>query len=173
MIDRLGKYRVTEVLGEGAMGIVYRAFDPDIRRQVALKTMRALGPADGVSGVSPADRFRNEARAAGRLQHPGIIQIYEIGEWRPEGSHAPMPFFSLEYCRGGSLAVDASPSGAELGCHCGGLRNGAQRGLGSGNAPGPHTGPEVHPGNAVFALERQGDVAVASIERAQVGAGNA
>jgi len=98
MIDRLGKYRVTEVLGEGAMGIVYRAFDPDIRRQVALKTMRALGDGDGVSGVSPADRFRNEARAAGRLQHPGIVAVYDFGR------DAGVDFIAMEYVRGHTLS---------------------------------------------------------------------
>ena len=98
MIDRLGKYRVTEVLGEGAMGIVYRAFDPDIRRQVAIKTMRALGDGDGVSGVSPTDRFRNEARAAGRLQHPGIVAVYDFGR------DAGVDFIAMEYVRGHTLS---------------------------------------------------------------------
>jgi predicted Ser/Thr protein kinase len=98
MIDRLGKYRITEVLGEGAMGIVYRAFDPDIRRQVALKTMRALSDGDGVSGVSPAERFRNEARAAGRLQHPGIVAVYDFGR------DAGVDFIAMEYVRGHTLS---------------------------------------------------------------------
>ncbi len=62
--DRLGKYQITGVFGEGAMGIVYKGFDPDIRREVAIKTRRAA--ADAGPGVSTADRFRTEAQAAGR-----------------------------------------------------------------------------------------------------------
>ena len=68
--ERLGKYRVTGVLGEGAMGVVYRGFDPDIRRLVALKTIRRQQPGDaGGSVAESAARFRNEAQAAGRLHH--------------------------------------------------------------------------------------------------------
>ena len=77
--ERLGKYRITGVLGEGAMGIVYKGFDPDIRREVAIKTMRAAADSDAGPGVSHADRFRNEAHAAGRLQHPGIVAVYDFG----------------------------------------------------------------------------------------------
>jgi serine/threonine-protein kinase len=80
--ERLGKYRVTGVLGEGAMGIVYKGFDPDIRREVAIKTMRVAADADAGQGVSYADRFRNEAQAAGRLQHPGIVAVYDFGASR-------------------------------------------------------------------------------------------
>ena len=68
--EKLGKYRVTGVLGEGAMGIVYKGFDPDIRREVAIKTMRVAADADAGQGVSYADRFRNEAQAAGRVLTP-------------------------------------------------------------------------------------------------------
>ena len=78
--ERLGKYRVTGVLGEGAMGVVYRGFDPDIRRLVALKTIRRQQPGDaGGSVAESAARFRNEAQAAGRLQHPGIVAVYDYG----------------------------------------------------------------------------------------------
>ena len=77
--DRLGKYQITEVLGEGAMGVVYKAVDPDIKRIVALKTIRAELGNGNESGASPAARFRNEAQAAGRLTHPGIVAVYEFG----------------------------------------------------------------------------------------------
>ena len=67
--ERLGKYRITGVLGEGAMGVVYRGFDPDIRRLVALKTIRRQAPGDGGTSVAEsAARFRNEAQAAGRYK---------------------------------------------------------------------------------------------------------
>lgn len=78
---QLGKYRLTGVLGEGAMGTVYRGIDPDIHRAVAVKSIRRhLFEADAQGGVSVAERFRNEAQAAGRLSHPGIVQVYEYGE---------------------------------------------------------------------------------------------
>jgi len=98
MPARLGKYRITEVLGEGAMGIVYKGFDPDIQREVAIKTLRGAGDAPAGHGVSYADRFRNEAQAAGRLQHPGIVAVYDYGH---EGDLA---FIAMEYVRGHTLS---------------------------------------------------------------------
>lgn len=95
--ERLGKYRVTGVLGEGAMGIVYKGFDPDIRRDVAIKTMRVAADADAGQGVSYADRFRNEAQAAGRLQHPGIVAVYDFGR------DAGVDYIAMEYVRGNTL----------------------------------------------------------------------
>ena len=78
--ERLGKYRITSVLGEGAMGVVYRAFDPDIRRVVALKTIRKAAGEGIESAAMSAARFRNEAHAAGRLLHPGIVGVYDFGD---------------------------------------------------------------------------------------------
>jgi len=79
MIEQLGKYRVDAVLGNGAMGIVYKAFDPQIGRAVALKTVskEKFGQDEQASLV---DRFKNEAQAAGRLAHPNIVTVYEYGE---------------------------------------------------------------------------------------------
>jgi serine/threonine-protein kinase len=96
-IERLGKYRVTQVLGEGAMGVVYKGFDPDIHRDVALKTMRA-NMVEPESGLSFAERFRNEARAAGRLQHPGIVGVYDFGH------DAGVDFIAMEYVPGHTLS---------------------------------------------------------------------
>jgi len=97
--QRLGKYTITEVIGSGAMGVVYKAFDPDIRRTVALKTIRR-GHDDGSAdaGASSAARFRNEAQAAGRLSHPGIVAVYEYGE--DDG----VAFIAMEYVEGQTLA---------------------------------------------------------------------
>ena len=77
--DRLGKYPITGVLGQGAMGVVYKGFDPVIQRPVAIKTIHKQLAAGGedASGTSAAARFRNEAQAVGRLLHPGIVAIYE------------------------------------------------------------------------------------------------
>ncbi|HET8832946.1 MAG TPA: serine/threonine-protein kinase [Casimicrobiaceae bacterium] len=75
----LGKYEIEGVLGKGAMGIVYKAHDPHIERTVAIKTVRKdLLDADLAAHFMA--RFRNEARAAGRLHHPNIVAIYEYGE---------------------------------------------------------------------------------------------
>ncbi|UXH76170.1 serine/threonine-protein kinase [Roseateles amylovorans] len=91
---RIGKYLVRGRLGEGAMGVVYRAFDPHIQREVAVKVIRRpvedlAGPiaadiaADASRADSPAARFRNEARAVGRIAHPGVVTIHDFGEVAP------------------------------------------------------------------------------------------
>ncbi len=95
--QRLGKYPIVRVLGEGAMGVVYEAFDPVIRRPLAIKTIRRelLDGAD--SGIAAAARFRNEAQAAGRLSHPGIASVYEFGE------EERCAFIAMEFVPGNSL----------------------------------------------------------------------
>ena len=95
---RLGKYEVTEVLGEGAMGVVYKGFDPDIRRVVALKTIRRQLTDGSDFAESIAARFRNEAQAAGRLSHPGIVSVYEYGE------DAHVAYIAMEFVEGESIA---------------------------------------------------------------------
>jgi serine/threonine-protein kinase len=79
MISQLGKYEIRRELGRGAMGVVYEAYDPMIKRRVALKTIRA----DQLGGEHADDmiaRFRREAQAAGRLSHPNIVSIYDCDE---------------------------------------------------------------------------------------------
>ena len=78
-LANIGKYQVQDVLGQGGMGIVYRAFDPAIQRPVAIKTITksALDPADLQYVLT---RFRHEAQAVGRLTHPRIAAIYDYGE---------------------------------------------------------------------------------------------
>ncbi len=78
-MSRIGKYEIRRELGRGAMGVVYEGFDPMIKRIVALKTIRADQLA-GEQGETMIARFRREAQAAGRLSHPNIVSIYEIGE---------------------------------------------------------------------------------------------
>jgi WD40 repeat protein len=94
-------YKVFGELGRGGMGVVYKAEQIKLKRLVALKMV--LGGV--VAGPHQLERFRSEAEAVARLQHPGIVQIYEVGEL--DG----LPFFSLEYCAGGSLAqrLDGTP----------------------------------------------------------------
>lgn len=98
MPKQLGKYRIDEVIGSGGMGIVYRGFDPDIQREVAIKTLHAGEQEAEAAGVSMIDRFRNEAQAAGRLQHPGIVAVYDFGR---EGGTA---FIAMEYVPGHTLS---------------------------------------------------------------------
>src|SRR5262245_44912108 len=93
---QLGKYSVSEVLGRGAMGVVYKGFDPHIRRTVALKTIRR-DLIDDDQAATLLARFRNEAQAAGQLSHPGIVGVYEWGEV------GEVVFLAMEYVAGNSL----------------------------------------------------------------------
>jgi hypothetical protein len=78
--ERLGKYEVVESLGESANAEVFGAFDPDVNRVVAVKTIRKdLAQLDG-RGARVLARWRNESRLAGRLSHPGIVGVYDYGE---------------------------------------------------------------------------------------------
>ena len=95
--QRLGKYQVTGVLGEGAMGVVYKGFDPGIQRAVALKTVRRQLLENDDHGPGMVARFRNEAQAAGRLAHPGIVAVYDYGD---EGDVA---YIAMEYVEGNTL----------------------------------------------------------------------
>jgi serine/threonine-protein kinase len=95
--QRIGKYDVVGRLGEGGMGIVYRGYDPLIRRHVALKVIRR-SKLDPENAEMLIDRFRQEAQAAGNLQHPNIVSIYEYGE---DGDYA---FIAMECVAGRSLA---------------------------------------------------------------------
>lgn len=93
----LGKYQLQSILGEGGMGLVYRAYDPHLARVVAIKTIRN-SLLEGKSGHELRDRFRREARAEGKLIHQNIITIYEYHE-DSEGT----PFFVMEYVEGKDL----------------------------------------------------------------------
>jgi eukaryotic-like serine/threonine-protein kinase len=87
-------YEVLGALGYGGMGVVYQARQRGLDRLVALKMLRA-----GLEGPRALARFRAEAEAIARIQHPNIVQIYEVGDY--EGQ----PFLALEFVPGGSLAT--------------------------------------------------------------------
>ncbi len=92
----IGKYRISRALGKGAMGMVYEGFDPIIERKVAIKTI--LGEHFDAADMDEAvTRFRREAQAGGRLQHPGIVGVHEYGH---EGD---MAFIVMEYVEGQEL----------------------------------------------------------------------
>ena len=78
-MEKIGKYRIDGVLGSGAMGVVYKAFDVNIARVVALKTIRSE-LLDGLQESELVARFKNEAQASGRLVHPNIVSVYDYGE---------------------------------------------------------------------------------------------
>src|SRR5881275_3491789 len=90
---KLGKYEIQSVLGKGAMGVVYKAFDTHIERTVAIKTVRK-DLVDPDLAAQFMARFKNEARAAGRLHHPNIIAIYEYGE------DSDVAYIAMEYVDG-------------------------------------------------------------------------
>src|SRR5882724_9486019 len=75
-IAEIGKYRILGQIGEGAMGVVYRALDPVLNRPVAIKVMSESLARD----KDLRDRFLREAQSAGSLQHPNVITIYDFGE---------------------------------------------------------------------------------------------
>ena len=89
----LGKFEILDRLGQGAMGVVYKARDPLIGRLVALKTI-TTGLAEDPALL---ERFYHEAHSAGALQHPNIVTIYELGE------ADNIPFIAMEYLTGESL----------------------------------------------------------------------
>ena len=97
--ESLGRYQIEAEIGRGAMGVVYRASDPKIDRLVAIKTI-------SLTGQEPPDeeeyreRFLQEARAAGRLSHPGIVTIFDAGE--DPKTHEP--YLVMEYVSGQPLS---------------------------------------------------------------------
>jgi serine/threonine protein kinase len=97
--DRLGRYEIDAVIGRGAMGIVYSAHDPKIGRPVAIKTISLEAEDDLEEQRQYRERFFFEAGAAGRLSHPGIVAIYDVGET----DDRQLPYLVMEYVAGQSL----------------------------------------------------------------------
>ncbi|MBI3267432.1 MAG: protein kinase [Planctomycetes bacterium] len=91
--EAFGRYLLLAELGRGGMGVVHKAWDRELRRTVALKTLlSASAPSE-----SDVDRFQREARAAGRLRHPNLVQVHDVGEWA--GRH----YFTMDFIEGESL----------------------------------------------------------------------
>src|SRR5205814_8740149 len=88
------------VVGSGGMGVVFKARQPALDREVAVKLLLD----DHLGGSGHHERFLLEARAVARLQHPNLVQVYEFGEAPSAGGTKSRPYLALEYVPGGSLA---------------------------------------------------------------------
>jgi len=102
---QIGRYRIERLLGSGSMGNVYLAHDADLDRPVAVKTLRDLA-LDAETRAVFLSRFQNEARAAARLQHPNIVQIFDVGDDPEVG-----PYLVFEYVRGRTLKQELREGG--------------------------------------------------------------
>jgi len=94
-VSMLGRYQIVSQLGRGAMGTVYRALDPAIERTVAIKTLNPDLPDENMAEVK--ERFLREAKSAGRLNHPNVVTVYDVGE------AGGVAYIAMEYLEGQSL----------------------------------------------------------------------
>ncbi|MFO1302315.1 MAG: protein kinase [Burkholderiales bacterium] len=99
-MERLGRYQIREIIGEGAMACVYKAFDPEINRQLAIKLLKAQLRLDGEYRT----RFLREAKGAGVLSHPNIVTVFDVGE---DQGH---PYIAMELVEGATLAEEIKAS---------------------------------------------------------------
>lgn len=103
--QQVGPYRILGTLGEGGMGVVYLAEQERPKRTVALKVVRPE-----VMGAALLKRFEFESQVLGRLQHPGIAQVYEAGIAQTGQAGVRTPYFAMEYVRGAALSDFADQS---------------------------------------------------------------
>ena len=106
--ERLGRYRLLEPLGRGGMGVVYRAHDPELDREVAVKALSAALLVEGEEREEFLERFRREARAAARLSHPGIVTVHDAGLDEASGT----PYLVMELVPGVTLHTVLREQGA-------------------------------------------------------------
>src|SRR5262245_38896606 len=96
--ERIGRYRILRLLGEGGMGAVFEAEQEQPRRTVALKVIRT-----GVLTAQGLQRFDRESQARARLHHPGIAQVYEAGA--ADYGWGAQPYFAMEFIEGLLLSL--------------------------------------------------------------------
>jgi serine/threonine-protein kinase len=97
--QKIDRYEIIEPIGYGAMGAVYKAFDPIIKRPVAVKTIRLDVPPSSPDYRAFLERFTIEARTAGRLSHPTIVTLYDVGH-----TEERIPWLAMEYVDGETVA---------------------------------------------------------------------
>jgi TonB family protein len=95
----IGRYQVQESIGYGAMGAVYKAFDPLIKRTLAIKTIRLDIPKQSPQYKSFIERFYHEARISGTLSHPNIVTLFDIGE------ELSLPYLAMEFVEGETISA--------------------------------------------------------------------
>lgn len=96
---KLGRYQILSELGRGAMGVVYKAYDPVIERDVAVKAIQLAFQVSTEEKQVYLNRFYREAKAAGKLNHPNIVTIYDVDEDKETGT----PFIVMEFLEGTTL----------------------------------------------------------------------
>jgi hypothetical protein len=96
-VESLGRYLIEKELGRGAMGRVFLAYDPQIDRRVAIKTIQIFASLPESERAQARERFMREARSAGKLLHPGIVTVFDVGE--ADG----LPYLAMEFVEGATL----------------------------------------------------------------------
>jgi tRNA A-37 threonylcarbamoyl transferase component Bud32 len=106
-----GDYELLKEIGRGGMSVVYKARQLSLNRLVAIKMIRA----DRLFTEADSLRFHHEAETVAKLDHPGMVPIYEVGRWDAEGLDAPIMYFSMKLLEGGDLTAlcRQAPGGAD------------------------------------------------------------
>ncbi|MCI0415136.1 protein kinase, partial [bacterium] len=101
---KLGRYVVIREIGRGAMGVVYKAHDPVIEREVAIKAIQITFEVTPEEKNVYLNRFYREAKAAGKLSHPNIVTIFDVDEDKETGT----PFIVMEFLEGTTISEVAA-----------------------------------------------------------------
>lgn len=144
----LGRYRLMRVIGRGSMGAVFLARDPTIDREVAIKLIQTSVELSPSELAKYTERFYREAKAAGKLLHPGIVTVFDVGH-----SNAGAPFIVMEYVRGRTLKemLEAGALSEEESCS---IASQLLDALGYAHARGV-VHRDIKPANILITSERQ------------------